>query len=77
MEPIVLLATAPAILALVNLAKQLGLPSKASMVLAIILGVAMNVADYYLATYGAYQAATTGLILGLSAAGLYDIARKA
>ena len=77
MDTITLIATVPAILALVNLAKDLGLGSSRAMLLAVLLGVALNVADYYLATSGGYQAAVQGLILGLSAAGLYDVTKAA
>lgn len=75
MNTVTLLATIPAILALVNLAKKLHLKSDLALVLAVVLGVALNVADYYLSGNGAYQAAAQGLILGLSAAGLYDVSR--
>ena len=69
---IVTIASIPAILALTNLAKSLGLSGKASALLAVILGVALAVAQYELAGYAWYQAAAQGMILGLSAAGLYD-----
>lgn len=77
METVTLVATIPAILALVTLAKRVGLPSRWAIVLAVVLGVALNVADYLWASSGAYQAAVQGLILGLSAAGLYDVAKTA
>lgn len=73
METLTMLATAPAIIALVNLAKSLGLSGKLALVLAVVLGVALSVADYALAGSGAYAAASSGLLLGLAAAGLYDI----
>ena len=69
------LATAPAVLALVTLAKDLGLPTKAAALAAVVLGVGLSVADHALAGSGAYSAAASGLILGLGAAGLYDTAR--
>lgn len=74
MSTAVTLATAPAILALVNLAKSLGLPTRLAALLAVVLGVALNVADHALAGSGAYQAAAAGLVMGLGAAGLYDVA---
>lgn len=74
MEAITTLATAPAIIALVNLAKKLGLSKQYALVLAVVLGVALAVADYALAGSGIYQAASSGLLLGLGAAGVYDIA---
>lgn len=73
---IVTIASIPAILALTNLAKSLGLSGKASALLAVVLGIALAVAQYELAAYGWYQAAAQGMILGLSAAGLYDVSKQ-
>ena len=75
---IVTLATIPAILGLVNLAKQWGVQGRWSALLAVLLGVAVALAEYVTAAQviitaqGVYSAVATGLILGLSAAGLYD-----
>lgn len=71
------LATAPAVLALVTLAKDLGLPTRLAAPLAVALGVILAAADHALAGSGAYAAAADGLLLGLGAAGLYDAARLA
>lgn len=75
MESITLIATIPAILALVNLAKRFGLTANLALLTAVVLGVALNVADYLWSGSGVYQATVQGLILGLSAAGLYDVAK--
>lgn len=80
MATITLIATIPAILALVNLAKQFGVTGKWSALLAVFLGVLVQAAEYGFLTddlsrSGWYGAIATGLILGLSAAGLYDVAR--
>ena len=77
MDTALTLATVPAILAIVQLGKSLGLSGKWSALVAVILGVLLSVATYLLSAYGWYQAAASGLILGLSAAGLYDAARIA
>ena len=75
---IVTLATIPAILGLVNLAKQWGVRGRWSALLAVCLGVAIAVVEYLtgagvvVTAAGVYGAVATGLILGLSAAGLYD-----
>lgn len=75
---IVTLATIPAILGLVNLAKQWGVQGRWSALLAVCLGVAVAVVEYLtgagvvVTTAGVYSAVATGLILGLSASGLYD-----
>lgn len=72
---IITIASIPAILALTNLAKSLGLSGKVSALLAVVLGIALAVGQYELAGFGWYQAAAQGLILGLSAAGLYDVSK--
>lgn len=76
MTDITTLATPLAVLALVELAKALGIGGKAATALAVILGVALAVADHALAGSALYGAATQGLILGLSAAGLWDTAGR-
>ena len=73
MDTIVLLASVPAIVAVVNLAKRLGLSGEVSLVLAVALGVAFAVGDHLWGATGWYEAASSGLILGLGAAGLYDV----
>lgn len=73
MEAVMTLASVPAILALVNFGKRLGLTGRVSLVLSVVLGVGINVANHYLGGQPGYQAAVEGLILGLAAAGLYDI----
>lgn len=70
-------ASIPAILAIVNLLKGLGLSGKWSALVAVALGVAINVLVYLFAASGAFQAASTGLLLGLGAAGLYDASKLA
>lgn len=70
---IVSLASIPAVLALVNLGKALGVKGKWAALLAVLLGVGLAVAQYGLGGFGWYQAAVQGIILGLSAAGLYDM----
>lgn len=74
MNPI-LFATIPAILALVNLAKRFGLKSPLTLALAVVLGALLSVLDVMLGTNVVYQAAMSGLLLGLAAAGLYDVAQ--
>lgn len=65
------LASVPAVLAIVNLAKSLGLAGKWSALAAVIVAIAATLAQT-LASGPVYEAIATGLILGLSAAGLYD-----
>lgn len=68
------LATIPAILALTNLAKRLGLTGTVSVAVAVVLGVAITLAEHAWSASEWWQAAAQGLLLGLSAAGLYDVA---
>ena len=69
------LATPAAVLALVGLAKDLGLPTRYAALVATLLGVGLSVADHALTGSGVYQAVVSGLVMGLGAAGLYDGAR--
>lgn len=78
-----LLATPLVVIALVNLAKRLGLSGAGPLaLLAVILGVGLALGDYLAlggqsaTAAGVYTAIATGLILGLTAAGLYDVADK-
>lgn len=73
MEYITIVASVPGVIAVVNFLKQLGLAGKAALIAAVVVGVALNVANYYLAASGAYQAGVTGVIVGLAAAGIYDL----
>ena len=77
MDAIVTLSTVPAVLALTNLLKGLGLSGKFSALVAVVLGIGLSVADYGLAGSGWYHAAVSGLTLGLGAAGLYDTTKTA
>jgi len=80
MELITTLATIPAVIALVTLAKDLGLPPRFSPLFAVVLGVVLVLFDG-VATATLYDVQTvfqliaTGILLGLGAAGLYDGAR--
>jgi hypothetical protein len=71
---IILILTPAAILALVNLAKRLGLSGAWSALLAVILGIALHLAVWYWGAETWFSYAVQGLIAGLSAAGLYDVA---
>jgi hypothetical protein len=75
MEALTIIASVPAIVALVNFGKRLGLNGEAPLVAAVVLGIAINVANFYLGAYPVYQEAVAGLMLGLAAAGLYDVTR--
>ena len=75
-ETAVTLLTAPAILALVNLVKSLGLSGKWSALVAVTLGVGVACLQAY-APAEAVQTISQGLIVGLGAAGLYDVGNSA
>ena len=78
MDPVVTtLLTPAAILALVSIARGLGVPVKLAPLLAIVLGVALGVAEQALGASPLYQAAVGGLLMGLSASGVYDVAKLA
>ena len=73
MDPIITLATVPAVVALVNLAKAFGISGKWSALLAVTLGVGISLATTY-ADADVVRTVSDGLILGLGAAGVYDVA---
>uniref|UniRef100_A0AAU6R610 Holin n=1 Tax=Micrococcus phage Olihed TaxID=3092209 RepID=A0AAU6R610_9CAUD len=77
MDTITTLATVPAVIALVTLIKDLGLPAKLAPLAAVVLGVVLSVlAALALGPVGNwYETVSLGVILGLSAAGLYDGAK--
>ena len=73
MDAVVAIATAPAVLALVNLLKGLGLSGRWSALVAVLLGVAITAGGAYLPP-DVWRTIAEGLVLGLAAAGLYDVA---
>jgi len=81
MDVVITLASVPAILALVNLAKNLGLAGKFSALVALVLGIVFSLGDYVFTAAqqtgpGMYMAVMAGAVLGLSASGLYDVAGR-
>lgn len=77
MEPMITIATVPAVLALVTLVKDLGMPSRLAPVLALALGVVLTLLHTLsmgdsITTHTIWGLITSGLILGLSASGVYD-----
>jgi len=76
MDYIAMIASVPGVVAVVNLLKQLGVTGKWSLVAAIAVGAALNIANHYLGDAGAYQAAVTGVMVGLAAAGVYDLSHS-
>ena len=73
MEAIVTIASVPAIVAVTNLLKTLGMTGRWATLSAVCLGLMLTALSRVLdpATWGMIS---DGLILGLSAAGLYDVA---
>ena len=68
-----ILRTVPAIVALTNLAKRTGLPSKLAPLVSVLAGVAVACGDAYSTGSGYLDAVARGIILGLTASGLYDL----
>lgn len=68
-----ILLTVPAIVALTNLAKRTGLPSKLAPLVSVLVGVAVAYGDAYSTGAGYLDAVARGIILGLTASGLYDL----
>ena len=71
------LLSVPAVVAIVTLAKSFGLSGKWSLLAAVVVAVALQLAAYQWSAEGWFSAVATGLLLGLSAAGLYDVAKVA
>ena len=70
---VLLIALMPAVLGFVNFFKSLGLEGKALTVASMVIGIVAAVAAMLLPT-GIFSVAYNGLILGLAACGLYDLA---
>lgn len=68
-----ILLTVPAIVALTNLAKRTGLPSKLAPLVSVLAGVAVACGDAYSTGTGYLDAVARGIVLGLTASGLYDL----
>lgn len=68
-----ILLTVPAIVALTNLAKRTGLPSRLAPLVSVLAGVAVACGDAYSTGSGYLDAAARGIVLGLTASGLYDL----
>lgn len=68
-----ILLTVPAIVALTNLAKRTGLPASLAPLVSVLVGVAVACGDAYSTGAGYLDAAARGIILGLTASGLYDL----
>lgn len=68
-----ILLTVPAIVALTNLAKRTGLPAKLAPLVSVLVGVAVACGDAYSTGSGYLDAVARGIILGLTASGLYDL----
>ena len=68
-----ILLTVPAIVALTNLAKRTGVPSRWAPLVSVLAGVAVACGDAYSTGAGYLDAVARGIILGLTASGLYDL----
>lgn len=71
------LASVPAVLAVVNLLKSVGLSGKWSALAAVLIAVGISLSVALFGENAVFQACASGLILGLSAAGLYDVGKSA
>ncbi|MGV9183748.1 hypothetical protein [Arcanobacterium canis] len=74
-DSVLALATPAMIYALVNLGKDFGIRGKWSALLAVILGVGLQLTQYYIDDPLVYEIAA-GLTLGLTAAGVHDVTKK-
>ena len=75
------IATVAVVLALVNVAKEFGVKGKWATLVAVLLGLTLSILEYaftadLVTPQGIYQAAAVGLIMGLTAAGVYDVSKN-
>jgi hypothetical protein len=68
-----LIALLPAILGLVNFCKELGLQGRGLTVASMLIGVALALAAQLLPV-GIFQTIFNGIVIGLAACGLFDLA---
>jgi hypothetical protein len=68
-----LIALLPAILGLVNFCKELGVQGKALTIVSMLIGVALALAAQLLPV-GIFQTIFNGIVIGLAACGLFDLA---
>ena len=78
-----ILATVAAIISLTELGKSFGITGRWSQLLAVVLGAGIGAIEYAapmefvgLTASGIYEAVAQGVVLGLGAAGLYDVAGR-
>lgn len=80
MPVITSVATVAVVIALVNVAKEFGVSGKWATLVSVVLGVVLGVVEYaFTNTFtseGFYQSFATGLLIGLTAAGVYDVSRN-
>ena len=69
------IAVVPAVVGLVEVGKDLGLPTRAAPAAAVAFGVLASMAQLYAGTWPWIQAVVLGVALGLSASGLYSGAK--
>ena len=74
MDAVNTILSVPAIVALVEVAKRLGLSSRLALVVALAIAVALSLSAYFWSSEGWYRAVAEGVLLGLAAAGIYDAA---
>lgn len=73
-DPVTSIVTVPAIVALTNLIKGLGVGGKWSALVAVALGASLALATWALTGTGWWEQVSSGILIGLAAAGLYDLA---
>ncbi len=72
-DVVTLIASVPAIVAIVNLLKKSGLPDAWSPLAAIVVGVGLNVTVWAWGDLAVFETVARGLIFALAASGLYDL----
>ena len=75
-DPLTAILSIPAVLALVNLVKGAVELGKFAALVAVGIGIVLSVSVYQFGDQGWFVAATQGLLIGLAASGLWDVANE-
>lgn len=70
------IATPLAIIALMNLFKRFGMYSNNAIFFAVIVGIVLNVSNYFLHGYELWTIVIQGIVVSLSACGVWDISKN-
>ncbi len=77
MDPLTTILSVPAVLAIVQLLKDIGLPAKFGLLAALVVPVTLQVLSLQFGGSDLFERIISGLLIGLAAAGVFDAAKTA